>query len=73
MANSQVMMVSNLKGDIGKWHLEWDGSGFCRIISKNGNLSLCSNANQELIQNTAPATPDELKARDDLRWQIIEQ
>ena len=73
VANSSVMMISNSKGDSGKWHLEWDGTGFCRIISKNGNLSLCSDTNQELIQITAPATPDELKARNDLRWQIIEQ
>jgi hypothetical protein len=71
--NKPVMIVSDPKGDNGKWHLEWDGTGFCRIVSKNGNMTLCSSENQELIQITAPATPEELKARNDLRWQIIEQ
>jgi hypothetical protein len=70
---SPVRMISGSEGDNGKWHLEWDGTGFCRIISKKGNLSLCCAENQELIQIKSPSTLDELKARNDLRWQIIEQ
>jgi hypothetical protein len=70
---SPVMMVSNSKGDNVKWHLEWDGTGFCRIISKAGNKALCGTENQELIQITDPVIPEELKTKNDLRWQVIEQ
>ena len=71
--NNPVMMVSDSGRDNVKWHLEWDGTGFCRIISKNGTLSLCSAGNQDLIQIKSPTEPEELKGRNDLRWQIIEQ
>ncbi len=68
-----VEIISHAKGDKGKWHLEWDGTGFCRIISKTGNLALCCTDNQEIIQIKDPATPAKLKDRNDLRWQIIEE
>jgi len=67
------LLVPDSKGDNVKWHLEWDGTGFCRIISKIGNKALCGTEKQELTQITNPVLPEELKTRNDLRWQIIEQ
>lgn len=71
--NSPVSLVPDSQGDHGKWHFEWDGSGFCRIISKNGNLALCCTGIQAVVQIKNPEEWDGLKARNDLRWQIIER
>ncbi|MDB4925044.1 RICIN domain-containing protein [Mucilaginibacter sp.] len=75
--NIHVTQVANSKSDNAKWHLEWDATGACRIINKAVPITLSSNnstiANPAITLVTAPAKPDDLKTRDDLRWQVIEQ
>ncbi len=71
-----VIQTPDLKSDYAKWHFEWDGTGYCRIINKVSGKALSSNslttADSPVIQVADPTKPVDLKARDDLRWKIIE-
>ncbi|MES2277881.1 MAG: RICIN domain-containing protein [Bacteroidota bacterium] len=55
-----VITVEDANTDNQKWHLEWDGSGCCRMINKVSSKTISST----VMQATDVAT-------DDLRWQII--
>ena len=70
--NDSLIQVTDSKKDNVKWHLEWDGTGDCLIVSKtNHNVLSSENTNTTLIPGSIK--PDEVKLRDDLHWQIIEQ
>lgn len=75
--NNMVAAAADTKSDYTKWHLEWDGTGTCRMVNKVTGKTLSNNnlstANAVIAQIEAPVKVDDLKARDDLRWQIIEQ
>jgi hypothetical protein len=75
--NQRLVQSANLKAENVKWHLEWDATGNCRIINKVNMQTLTNNdskkANTLIAQITAPIKPDDLKTRDDLRWQIVEE
>jgi hypothetical protein len=70
--NAAVAQVAGSNSDNVKWHLEWDPTGSCRIINKATAATISGN-NSMVTQITAPVKPDDLKTRDDLRWQVIEQ
>jgi len=75
--NGKLMQANNIGGDNVKWHLEWDGTGDCRIVSKTGKHALSTNnintANSAVILVSDLTTRFDPKTHDELRWQIIEQ
>lgn len=70
--NDSLIQVTDSKKDNVKWHLEWDGTGDCLIVSKT-NHNVLSSENTNIVLITRSIKPDELKSRDGLHWQIIEQ
>jgi hypothetical protein len=71
-----VIQTPDIKSDYAKWHFEWDGTGYCRIINKVSGKALSSNSltttGSPIVQVADPTKPADLKTRDDLRWKIIE-
>jgi len=67
--NAPITQSADSKSDNLKWHLEWDGTGSCRIINKMSGKALSSSnlttANSSVV-HVADAVSDEL------RWQVIE-
>lgn len=55
--------AANAEANI-KWHLEWDGSGYCRIIGKNSGQALAMDTAGQLSLSTD--MPD-----DRFRWRIL--
>jgi hypothetical protein len=55
-----------------KWHLEWEPAGTCRIINKSTGKTISGAANA-IMQVEAPVKADELRNRNDLHWQIVEE
>ncbi|HTH81575.1 MAG TPA: RICIN domain-containing protein [Mucilaginibacter sp.] len=68
--NTPVTQAADTKADNQKWHLEWDGTGNCRIVSKNGKVALASNSADA---NAAITQTADAAGTDNLRWQITEQ
>jgi hypothetical protein len=76
-ADDAVVQAADIKSDYAKWHLEWDGTGYCRIINKVSGKALSNDnittASAPVIQVKDPIKPADLRPRDDLRWKIIEE
>jgi len=70
-AKDAVTQVADNNSDDVKWHLEWEPLGSFRIINKT-NFKTISGTATGLTLVIAPVKPDEIKSRDDLHWQIIE-
>ncbi|HTH81574.1 MAG TPA: RICIN domain-containing protein [Mucilaginibacter sp.] len=69
--NKPVAQVTNSGMDNVKWHLEWLPNGNCRIVNKATSKTI-SGLNAMVTQVTAPIKVNDLKKRDDLNWQVIE-
>jgi hypothetical protein len=69
-----AVQAANTKAENQLWHLEWDGSGDCRIINKVTKLALGGPDNATVTQLTDNTTAANLRtsASDNLRWQVIE-
>jgi hypothetical protein len=64
---TSLTLVSDSKSSSTKWHLEWDGTGYCRIVNKATGKAIASvNPNSQITQAVSAAT-------DEQRWQIIPQ
>jgi hypothetical protein len=65
---SPVTLTNDIKSENVNWHFEWDGTGYCRIISKTGALALDGSTpvNTSSAVIAVKDTPS-----DDLRWQIV--
>ncbi|MDB4925045.1 MAG: hypothetical protein JWR23_1101 [Mucilaginibacter sp.] len=76
-ADDSIIQTPDVKSDYSKWHFEWDGTGYCRIINKVSGKALSNDnlttASAPVIQVKDPTKPADLKSRDDLRWKIIEE
>jgi hypothetical protein len=68
--SSPITQVTDSNDDKVKWHLEWDGTGNCRIISKISGKAISSNA---LKVSDSPVVQVADASSDDLRWQILQQ
>jgi hypothetical protein len=68
-----VAAVADGQADNLLWHLEWDGSGDCRIINKATHMALIGSA-ASVTQTIDNTTAENLRtnASDNLRWQVIE-
>ncbi len=76
-ADDSIIQTADVPSDYAKWHLEFDGTGSCRIINKVSGKALSSNgstnANSPVVQVPDPKAPDDLLTRDDLRWKVVEE
>jgi len=65
-ADSSVSLITDSNVDNLKWHLEWDGTGCCRIINKVTGKAIGSTIGSDVVQTTDASL-------DNLRWQILPQ
>ncbi len=72
-ADGALSQAADVPADYAKWHLEFDATGNCRIINKVSGKALSSNSSTSVVEVADPTKPADLVARNDLRWQVVEQ
>lgn len=65
--DGKVSVTNDTQSDNQKWHLEWDGTGSCRIINKKTGLAVAFKGDGTPVAGAVDS------AADDLRWTVIEQ
>ena len=75
-ADGVLAQAADVPSDYIKWHLEWDGSSYCRIINKVSGKALSNDnattSGSPVVSVKDPVKPADLKSRDDIRWKITE-